>query len=115
VEGMKDYSIFMLDREGRILSWNPGAESIWGYSVDEIKGQNFAIFYPTADREQGRASVSLGRAKTEGRFEEEVSLVRKGGTHFWVSVTIVALKDEAKELTGYAFVCHEIPGKGSNR
>src|SRR5215831_414022 len=75
IEGVKDYSIFMLDGQGRVITWNPGAERIEGYRRDEILGQHLSRFYPTEDL--GKADRALRSAETEGRFEEEGWRARK--------------------------------------
>jgi PAS domain S-box-containing protein len=63
VQGVTDYAIFMLDTEGRVASWNPGAERIKGYRPDEIIGQYFGRFYPEVDRERGEPQRSLQIAR----------------------------------------------------
>src|SRR5215831_15387196 len=77
VEGVKDYSIFMLDPQGRVVTWNPGAERIKGYCRDEILGQHLSRFYPPEDT--AKADGALRSAESEGRFEEEGWRLRKDG------------------------------------
>ena len=95
VEGAKDYAIFMLDTQGNIASWNPGAERIKGYKTEEIVGQHFSKFYPQEAIDRGWPAHELKVAKAEGRFEDEGWRVRKDGTQFWANVVITALHDEA--------------------
>src|SRR5215210_7369838 len=95
VQGLKDYAIFMLDPQGRVVSWNKGAEHIKGYREEEILGQHFSVFYTEDDVEQGHPEKELRVAATEGSYEEEDVRVRKDGSKFWAHVTIMALKDEA--------------------
>ena len=99
VETTRDYAIFLLDRGGRILSWNAGAERIKGYAAHEIVGQHFSRFY-TGDAVARRwPEHELALARTQGRFEDEGWRLRKDGSRFWASVLITALRDEHGRLT----------------
>jgi PAS domain S-box-containing protein len=108
VEGAEDYAIFMLDPEGRIVSWNEGAERIKGYQAWEVIGEHFSVFYTQEDVERGLPEEELRVAATEGRFEEESLRVRKDGTRFWADVLIMALRDEAGNLRGFSQVTRNI-------
>ena len=106
IEGVKDYSIFMLDRQGRVITWNPGAERIEGYRRDEILGQHHSRFYPTEDL--GKADNALRSAETEGRFEEEGWRARKDGARFWAHVVLTAIRHEDGQLLGFAKVTRDL-------
>jgi PAS domain S-box-containing protein len=108
VEDVKDYAIFMLDPEGRVVSWNEGAERIKGYRVWEIIGEHFSVFYGEEDIERGLPEKELRVAAVEGRYEEEGLRVRKDGTRFWADVVITALRDEAGNLRGFSQVTRDI-------
>jgi PAS domain S-box-containing protein len=108
VEDVRDYGIFMLDPEGRIVSWNEGAERIKGYKVWEIIGEHFSVFYGEEDVERGLPEKELRVAAVEGRYEEEGLRVRKDGTRFWADVVITALRDEAGNLRGFSQVTRDI-------
>ena len=108
VEGVKDYAIFMLDADGRVTTWNLGAERIKGYSAEEIVGEHFSIFYTDEDAERGHPEEVLRLAATEGTYEEEGPRVRKDGTTFWASVLVTALRDEAGSLRGFAKVTRDV-------
>jgi PAS domain S-box-containing protein len=109
VKGIKNYyAIFMLDPQGRVVSWNPGAEHIKGYREEEILGRHFSVFHTEDDVEQGHAEEELRVAATEGRYEEEGLRVRKDGSKFWAHVVVTALKDEAGGLHGFAKVTRDI-------
>lgn len=95
VEAVADYAIFLLGPDGRVLTWNLGAQRIKGYTADEIVGQHFSRFYTEPDREAGRPAFLLGRASEEGRVEDEGWRVRKDGTRFWADVVITALRERA--------------------
>ena len=80
VDAVQDYAIFLLSTEGRVLTWNRGAERIKGYSAKEIIGQHFSVFYTPEERAAGRPMSLLGLAAERGRFEDEGWRVRKDGT-----------------------------------
>ncbi len=106
VDSVKDYAIFVLDVEGRVRTWNSGAERIKGYTAREIVGRHFSVFYPIAD--EGRWAAELATARDEGRFEEEGYRVRKDGTQFWASVVLTPLRDASGALIGYAKVTRDL-------
>ncbi len=108
VEGTKDYAIFMLDSEGRVASWNAGAERIKGYSAEEIIGSHFSRFYPPEAVERGWPEEELRRAVADGRIEDEGWRVRKDGSRFWANVVITALRDEAGTLRGFGKVTRDV-------
>ena len=102
VDGVKEYAIFMLDPDGRVMTWNHGAERIKGYSSQEIVGQHFSRFYEPEDIEGGKPEQGLQVAAAAGQCENEGWRVRKDGSRFWAHVVITALKDETGTLTGFA-------------
>ncbi len=108
VEGVKDYAIFMLDPDGRVVNWNAGAERIHGYQAEEIIGQPFSTFYPKEDQADNLPAYGLKIAGQEGYFEETGRRVRKDGTDFWADVIITALKDPAGNLQGFSKVTRDI-------
>jgi PAS domain S-box-containing protein len=108
VQGVTDYSIYMLDPDGIVTNWNAGAEKIKGYSPQEIVGQHFSKFYTDEDRERGDPQNALQVARREGRFEREGWRVRKDGTRFWANVVIDAIHDDQGQLLGYAKITRDI-------
>jgi PAS domain S-box-containing protein len=111
VNGVTDYAIYMLDPEGRISSWNSGAQRIKGYHADEIVGQHFSRFYAPDDRERGEPQRGLDIARREGRFEKEGWRIRKDGTRFWANVVIDAIRDDTGSLIGFAKITRDITEK----
>jgi PAS domain S-box-containing protein len=107
VERVQDYAIFLLDTEGRVMSWNAGAAHIKQYSAEEIIGRHFSQFYPVADIARGWPAEELRRAMTEGRFEDEGWRLRKDGSRFWANVIITALRDEEGVLQGYSKITRD--------
>ena len=111
VEGVKDYAFFMLAPDGRVVSWNEGAERVQGYEVSEVVGEHFSVFYTEEDVERGLPGEELRVAAIEGRFEEEGLRVRKDGTLFQADVVITALRDEAGDLRGFSQVTRDITAR----
>jgi PAS domain S-box-containing protein len=111
VESMQDYAIFMLDPEGRVTSWNIGAERIEGFQHEEIIGEPFARFYTTEDQAQGFPEQALRYAATNGRSEQEGWRVRKDGARFWANTVVSALLDERKNLVGFSVVTRDLTEK----
>jgi len=108
VEGVEDYAIFMLDPDGRVASWNKGAERIEGYGAEEILGRHFSAFYAAEDLQRGHPENELRAAASTGRYEEEGIRVRKDGSRFWASVLITALNDESGSLRGFSKVVRDV-------
>jgi formate hydrogenlyase transcriptional activator len=107
VEGASDYAIFMLDPEGRVATWNSGAERIKGYRAEEILGQHFSRFYPREDIERGKPEHELEVASAEGRYEDEGWRIRKDGSRFWANVIITALRGRDGQLKGFSKVTRD--------
>ncbi len=108
VSAVVDYAIFMLDPEGRIATWNEGAQRIKGYQPGEIIGRHFSIFYPEEDIQRGKPQWELEVARQEGRYAEEGWRLRKDGTRFWASVTITATRNATGRLLGYVKVTRDL-------
>jgi PAS domain S-box-containing protein len=108
VESIREYAIFVLDPEGNVLTWNPGAQAMKGYTRDEIVGQHFSKFYPPEAIESGWPQRELTLALQEGRFADEGWRVKKDGTSFWASVIIVPLRSKNGELSGFAKVTQDM-------
>jgi PAS domain S-box-containing protein len=108
LDGVRDYAIFMMDPQGRILSWNAGAERIKGYKADQIIGHNFSRFFPPADIERGRPQEVLRTTAAIGRYEEQGMRVRRDGSRFLADVTITALRDPSGNLRGFSEFSHDL-------
>ena len=106
--GVRDYAIFLLDGQGRIVSWNTGARAIKGYEADEIIGQHISRFYTPEDVTARRPERLLRVATEEGRVEDEGWRVRKDGTRFWADVVITAVRDAAGATIGYSKVIRDL-------
>jgi len=108
VDGVRDYAFYMLDRAGRVESWNAGAERLKGYTADEIIGQHVELFYPPEEARQGAPGRALERAATEGRTVEEGWRIRKDGSRFWAEGLITAVRDPHGRFVGYSVVTHDV-------
>lgn len=111
VNAVKDYAIYLLDRDGYVASWNAGAERFKGYKADEVIGEHFSRFYTEEDRQAGAPERALAIAAERGTFEAEGWRVRKDGTRFWTSVVIDPVLDEDGTLIGFAKVTRDITDK----
>lgn len=107
VENVTDYAIFVIDPEGRVESWNPGAERLLGYREDEILGQSVAVFFTPEDIEQGFPQRELHQALEQGRGNDDRWHVRKDGTRFWCGGTMTPLWDEDHKLRGFAKIMRD--------
>lgn len=107
-ESVKDYAIYLLDREGVVQTWNPGAELMKGYRAEEIVGQSFTRFYVPSDIDAGKPRRLLSQAAHAGRITDEGWRVRKDGSRFWASVVITALYNDEGHVTGYAKITRDL-------
>ncbi|RMS66148.1 Sensory box histidine kinase/response regulator [Pseudomonas savastanoi] len=107
IEGVKDYGIFALDRNGYVTTWNAGAERIKGYTEQEIIGKHFSVFYLPEECPQ-HPDMALREATVNGRYTEESWRRRKDGSRFWASVVITAQYDGNDELRGFSKITRDI-------
>jgi PAS domain S-box-containing protein len=108
VDGIPDYAHIMLDPQGRVASWNTGAERIMGYRTEEVLEKSFALFYPADVAERGVPELNLRRALEEGRMDVEGWRVRRDGSRFWASEMLMPLRDNQSRLRGYAQICRDM-------
>jgi PAS domain S-box-containing protein len=108
VESVTDYAIVMLDPDGRVVSWNAGAERIRGYCAEEILGQHFSRFYTSEDIKGGKPQRDLDEAAAKGRFKDEGWRVRRDGSTFWANVVFTAIRDQFGNLRGFAKLTRDL-------
>jgi PAS domain S-box-containing protein len=108
VESIRDYAIFVLDPDGNVLTWNPGAQAMKGYAKEEIVGRHFSKFYSPEAAQSGWPRRELTLATKEGRFADEGWRVRKDGSTFWASVIITPLRSEDGTLFGFAKITQDL-------
>ncbi len=107
VEGTTDYAIFMLDKNGLVVSWNPGAERILGFGKSEIIGIHLSAFFTPEDQEKDEPERKLIQASQEGRVEEDGWRVRKDGHRFWCTGVTGALRDADGRLKGFVAILRD--------
>ena len=107
LENIGEYAVYLLDPQGRIRTWNPGAEHIKGYTADEVLGTHFSRFFLDEDVSNGRPAALLRQAAKRGRVEEEGWRVRKDGSRFWASVVLTAIRDAGGAVTGFVKITHD--------
>ncbi len=108
VEWVQDYAILMLEPDGRLASWNLGAQRITGYDAEEIIGRNISVLYPPEALGEGRPQRQLATARREGRATDEGWRLRKDGSRFWASVALTALPGEDGGIRGFAKVVRDM-------
>ncbi len=108
IDAITDYAIYMLDIDGFVSSWNPGARRFKGYEANEILGQHFSRFYTPEDRAAGVPERALRTAAAEGRFDTEGWRVRKDGQRFWAHVVIDPIRDDAGHVVGFAKITRDL-------
>jgi PAS domain S-box-containing protein len=108
IEQARDYALFILDTEGRIMTWNLGARRLKGYDAQEIIGQHFSVFYTPEALESGWPAHELEVAAVEGQFEDEGWRVRKDGSRFWANVVITALHGDDGKLLGFSKITRDL-------
>ena len=108
VDAVMDYALYMLDPEGRITTWNSGAQRAKGYTADEIVGRHFSCFFTQEDRDSGLPETALRVAAQEGRFEAEGWRIRKDGSRFFANSVIDPIRNETGELIGFAKISRDI-------
>jgi PAS domain S-box-containing protein len=107
VNSVTDYAIYMLDADGYVATWNPGARRFKGYEAEEIIGRHFSTFFTEEDREAGVPAHALRSAAEQGRFEAEGWRVRKDGTRFWVNAVLDPIRDDRGRLIGFAKITRD--------
>ena len=108
IEVVREYAIFQLDPQGRIMSWNTGAERLKGYSAGEVLGKSFKLFYDASAIQDGKPEANLARAARDGECEDEGWRLRKDGSRFWASVVLTALRDNNGALRGFIKITRDM-------
>ncbi len=103
-----EYAFFVLDPDGRVVTWNAGAERIEGYSAEDVIGRDYSCFFPPEEVECGRPQEILRMTAAQGRYEEEGTRVRKDGSRFSASLTFAALHDPVGKLRGFAAISRDL-------
>ena len=108
VESVRDYALYSIDLEGRVSSWNSGAERLFGYAESEILGREADLLFTPEDRQLGVARHELDHARATGRADDERWHLRRDGSKFFASGMVTAVRDEGGTLLGYTKVARDI-------
>ena len=111
VDTVQDYAIFLLDPDGHILTWNPGAQRIKGYTAGQVIGKHFSVFYTEDAKARRHPEYELVVAARDGRYEEEGWRLRADGGRFWANVVITALRNPAGVLVGFAKITRDLTAR----
>ena len=114
IDAVEDYAIFLLDPDGKVASWNIGAERGMGWRSDEIIGQPYALFFTVEDRAAGKPQRELESAASRGSLRVEDVRVRKDGGKFLAEVTVTAVRDPSGQLAGFASIARDVSERRSN-
>jgi PAS domain S-box-containing protein len=108
VQNIRDHSIFMMDLEGNITTWNAEAEKIIGYTEAEVLGRNFSIIFTPEDLQAGKSKEELRLAREDGRAEDERWHVRKDRSRFWALGIVTPMHDAGGKLTGFSKILRDM-------
>jgi PAS domain S-box-containing protein len=108
IDAVQDYAIFQIDPEGRVLTWNTGAERMKGWRAEEIVGKSYDIVHTPEQRAAGAPQQELRIAAETGRYEEEGERLRKDGSRFLAHVHLSPVRDDAGALTGFVKVTRDV-------
>jgi diguanylate cyclase (GGDEF)-like protein/PAS domain S-box-containing protein len=108
VDSIQDYAIYMLDLQGRVMTWNSGAERNKGYASSEILGRHFSCFFLPEEIAAGVPDQMLAETRADGHFNGEGWRIRKDGSRFWASVVVSTMRDGQGQLIGYAKVTRDL-------
>jgi two-component system sensor kinase FixL len=108
LDAVPDIALFVLDPEGRVASWNAGAEHIMGWRKEEILGRHFSVFFREEDIRAGRPEAMLAGARAQGRSEDKAPRIRKDGSTFIAQTTTTVMRDERGVILGYVRAVQDI-------
>jgi PAS domain S-box-containing protein len=108
VRAVVDYALYMIDPQGRIVTWNTGAERIKGYRAEEVIGRSLEMFFPQEDRLQGKPQQLIATAVRDGHVQDEGWRIRKDGSRFWALAVLDAVHDDAGNLIGLAKITRDM-------
>ncbi len=107
VEGVRDFAMYLLDCDGKVMVWNPGAERILGYTAQDIIGKHYSRFFTQEDQDRGRPAELIRIAFQKGPIDEQSWRVRKDGSRFWGDIVVTAIRDSVDEVVGFAIITRD--------
>ncbi|RSU19087.1 PAS domain S-box protein [Sphingomonas koreensis] len=111
VESVNDRASFLIDTEGRIKSWNRGAELLTGWTAESVLGQPFDLLYPADRRERGSPADDLAKARERTHLRDEGWRARRDGSEFFADITLIALWDTDGILRGFGQTLYDITAR----
>jgi len=108
VENISDYAIFILDKEGFILSWDKGAKLQLGYTRQEIIGKSFSLFYTAKDLKAALPAFDLAEAKLLGRHIDERHFVRKNAKEYWGTAVLTSTVNKKGIHQGFSMIMRDV-------
>jgi formate hydrogenlyase transcriptional activator len=108
VEGVRDFAMYLVDCDGKVMVWNPGAERIMGYAAQDIIGKHYSRFFTQEDQDRGRPAELIRIAVQKGRIDEQSWRVRKDGSRFWADIVVTSIRDSVDEVTGFAIITRDV-------
>src|SRR4051812_31785335 len=111
IDSVEDYAMFLIDLDGRVASWNAGAERVKLWRAEEIIGEHYGVLSTREDRDAGRPEERLRIAARDGTYSEEGWRTRKGGIRYWAHITLTALRDDDDALVGFAKITRDLSAR----
>jgi diguanylate cyclase (GGDEF)-like protein/PAS domain S-box-containing protein len=108
LSGLRDYAIYLIDPDGRIIEWNQTIQRVTGFERDDVEGRHFSVLYPDEDRDPEWFREVLARALAEGRAELEGSRLHKERGRFWGNSVLTPIHDVAGRHRGFAVIGRDI-------
>lgn len=103
-----DPALYLMDRDGRVTAWNPGAEFLTGWRASEMIGVARDALLPDEEKGLGSGAPDLVRAGAEGKSRRETWRRRSNGTEFFADVTVTPIRDALGGVVGFGEVMHDI-------
>jgi PAS domain S-box-containing protein len=108
VESVRDFAIFTVDPQGRIVTWNSGAEQLFGYHERDVLGQHFEMLFAPEDRAAGVPDQEIASASAKGRATDERWHFRKDGSRFFASGVVTPIFDDDNRLRGFTKIARDV-------
>lgn len=108
VQNIKDYAIFMLDKKGRVTSWDQGGVKLFGYKRNEIVGKKFSLLFTPSDIKNGVPNSDMATAVIEYRHLDEREYIRKDKTKFWSSGVLTSTRDKKGRHQGFSKIMRDV-------
>ena len=108
VEDLDDCAIFLVDAEGKIVTWNRGAERITGYNQGEMVGEPITRLLPSAEAHPQASGSPMGQPRDESRRLEEGWRMRKNGARFWAQSVVTPIAADNGRLLGYSYILRDL-------